>query len=554
MPATTHLHASPPTAGAARGSPEAALELIGTPLAVIAKLFEGQGVQGNGDYQPQEFSQLVRDHFRAAFACAEATQRIPVFHRPGALKSGSLVRFRCMVQDPSYGEELHLSLAQIVNSETGETQQKFSQFTDVDHCLPDGWEVDYSSAGNVFTEKEVAYCVSVPGLSPWAQLETAVSLESAMGALSIGAAGAAEEGGPATVVEVDEQKFPLCGESHAAALVKFYSPSTAPKVSTMIDVVGIFELGHNSRAKDADGETATWPCIHAIYYTEVAPGSLVPGVPAPVRGEYTDRRTMCLAHLASVLGGDELAAQYLLLHLVSRTVCVQDAKVGKFSLNLIGMPAQAKASAEPARFALNGPASRWVGDAVAQLVPLSVEIPFDLALLNRAAFVPNAEQGSLRAGVLQLVSGTEVICDETCLHEGTLGESGVRNLHALQTVVLNQSIGYVYPYQSIEMPTNLRVLVLSVGKSILQNDCDLHLSKDATQFLARIQDGEPAVLQPLDPMHAEQIRQYLAAARHLEFSIPKDVSDAISAEYVDMRRAAHEQGGRLMTQEELALT
>ncbi|KAJ2753319.1 hypothetical protein IWQ56_006626, partial [Coemansia nantahalensis] len=400
-----------------------------------------------------------------------------------------------MVQDPSYGEELHLSVARIVNPETGETQQKFSQYTDAEHCLPDGWEVDYGSPGNVFTEKEVAYCVSVPGLNPWAQLETPASLESAMDALSL-ATGSAEEGGSAAAaaVEADELKYPLRGERHAAAMVKFYSPSAAPKVSTVVDVVGIFELGHNSKAKDADGERAAWPCIHAIYWSEAAPGRLVPGVPAPVCGEYADRRAMCLAHLASILGGDELAAQYLLLHLLSRTVCVQDAKVGKFSLNLVGMPAQAKAPAEPARFALSGPAARRIGDAVAQLVPLSVEVPFELALLNRAAFAPSAEQGDLQAGVLQLASGTEVVCDETCLHEGTLGERGVRNLHALQTAILSQSVGYAYPYQTIEMPTDLRVLVLSVGKSILHNDCDLHLSKDAAQFLARVQAGEAAEL------------------------------------------------------------
>ncbi|KAJ1736156.1 hypothetical protein LPJ61_000115 [Coemansia biformis] len=537
---------------AARTTPEAVLEHISTPLAVITKLFEDQGIQDGSDYRPQEFSRLVRDHFQGAFADAETFKRIPVFSQPGAPKSGSLVRFRCMVQDPGYGEELHLSLARAVNTETGEVQQRFSQYTDAEHSLAEGWEVDYSSTGNVFTEKEVAYCVSVPGLSPWAQLEAVASLESAMDALSI-SAGSAEAGKPSGAVEVAEHKYPLRGERHSAALVKFYSPSTAPKVSTVIDVVGIYELGHNSRTQDADEEKAAWPCIHAIYHVGLSSGGLVPGARVPACGEYAGLRDMCQAHLASVLGGDDLAAQYLLLHLLSRTVRVQDAKVGKFSLNLIGIPAQDKAPTEPARFAFSSPASRWIGDAIAQLVPRSVEIPFDLKLLNRAAFVPSAEQGDLQAGVLQLPADTEVICDETCLHEGTLDEGGVRNLHALQTAILSQSIAYIYPFQHIEMQANLRVLVLSVGKSILQNDCDLHLSKDAAQFLARLQAGGAADLRPLDPMHTEQLRQYLEAARSLDFTIPKDVSDGISGEYASMRRNAHEQGGQLMTQEDLAL-
>ncbi|KAJ2789795.1 hypothetical protein H4R20_007116, partial [Coemansia guatemalensis] len=154
---------------------------------------------------------------------------------------------------------------------------------------------------------------------------------------------------------------------------------------------------------------------------------------------------MCLGHLASVLGGDDLAAQYLLLHLLSKSVQVQDAKVGKFSLNLIGIPScekeqQQQQSEQPRRFNFDNPATKWISDAIAQFVPCSVEVPFDLGLLNRTAFLPNAEQGDLKAGVLQLPSGTEIICDETCLHEGTLDEHGVRNLHALQTSILEQTV------------------------------------------------------------------------------------------------------------------
>ncbi|KAJ2785804.1 hypothetical protein H4R18_000350 [Coemansia javaensis] len=522
------------------GTAQAAIECIRAPLAVIGRLFEEQG----GEYRPHEFGKLVAEHFQGVLGDdggGGGAARIPVFGREAAPKRGSLVRFRCMVQDPSYGEELHLSLAHVVNSETGETQRRFSQYTDADHSLDEGWDVDYSSAANVFVEKEVAYCVSVPGQSEWAQLETPAALERAMDALAISAE--PEEASE----EVAAHKYPLRGEKHSAALVKFYAPSTAPRVSTVVDVVGVYEPGRGGAAE----EGAAWPCIHAIYHCATTAGT---GLAALPRAEYAERREMCLAHLASVLGGDDLAAHYLLLHLLSRTVRVQDAKVGKFSLNLIGVPAAEPAAAtEPARFALSSPAARWLGDAIGQLVPRSVEVPFDLGLLNRSAFLPSAEEGDLRAGVLQLPPDTELICDETCLHEGTLDERGVRNLHALQTAILDQSVAYAYPFQSIDVPASLRVLVLSVGKSILQNDCDLHLSRDAAQFLAGIAAGEPPGLRPLDPMHTEQLRQYLAAARDLDFSIPKDVSDAISAEYAAARREAHERGAPLMSQEELAL-
>ncbi|KAJ2908551.1 hypothetical protein GGI21_002774 [Coemansia aciculifera] len=505
----------------------------------------------------RDFNQAVQNHFQGLLSKPEALDRIPAFGHSSSSsaknKCGSLVRFRSMVQDPSYGEELHLSVAQLVNAATGETKLIFSHYTDADHSLEEGWEVDYSSPNNVFTEREVAYCVSIPGQNEWAQLPLPVAaLEGALESLSINAQTAKSGDG---FPKVDEKKYPLHGSTHSAALVKFHSPGHAPKVTNIVDVVGIYELGHNSKEEGSGdaGEQGRWPCIHAIFVADITADSLVPGLPQPVAGEHVDRRNMALAHLSSVLGGDDLAAHYLLLHLLSKSVAVQDVKVGKFSLNLVGFPLSSKEQASAGAFALSNPATRWISGTLAQLVPRCVDIPFELKTVNSLSFLPSAESGDLKSGVLQLASDTEIICDETCLHEGTLDERGLRNLQALQSVILDQAVTYVYPYQPIDMATSQRVLVLSNGKSILQNDCDLYLSEAAVAFLARIHDDSAADFKPLDPMHTEQIRQYLELARNLEFNVPTEVSDSISDEYAALRREAHEKGEKMMTQTELAL-
>ncbi|KAJ2812637.1 hypothetical protein H4S07_001263, partial [Coemansia furcata] len=505
----------------------------------------------------REFNQVVQDHFQGLLSKPGTFEKIPVFGYSGnslaKSKCGSLVRFRCMVQDPSYGEELHLSVAQLVNSATGETKQVFSHYTDADHVLEEGWEVDFNSPSNVFTERDVAYCVSIPGQSEWAQLGSpAAALEGALGSLNIGAQSTGE-GSELTLV--DEKKYPLRGCEHSAALVKFHSPVRAPKVANFVDVVGIYELGHSTKEQGGNdaGAQGRWPCIHAIYFSDITADTLVPDLPQPGAGEHIGRRNLALTHLCTVLGGDDLAAQYLLLHLLSKTVAVQDVKVGKFSLNLIGFPLSSKDQAPTETFALSSPATRWISGMLVQLVPRCVDIPFELKTVNSSTFLPNAESGDLQAGVLQLAEDTEIICDETCLHEGTLDERGLRNLQALQSVILDQTVTYVYPYQPINMPTNLRVLVLSNGKSILENDCDLYLSDTAAAFLAGIHDESAASFMPLDPMHTEQIRQYLELARHMEFSVPTEVSDAISDEYAALRREAHEKGEKMMTQAELSL-
>ncbi|ORX70521.1 hypothetical protein DL89DRAFT_135497 [Linderina pennispora] len=99
------------------------------------------------------------------------------------------------------------------------------------------------------------------------------------------------------------------------------------------------------------------------------------------------------------------------------------------------------------------------------------------------------------------------------------------------------------------MDTNVRVLVLSAGKSILHNDCDVYLSSELCSLLAKTQDEPPVVL---DPLHRDQIRQYLANARNLEFRVPQAVSEKISEEYAESRKQAHATGAKMMTQTELS--
>ncbi|KAJ2790864.1 hypothetical protein GGI18_001532 [Coemansia linderi] len=535
-------------------------ELVNAPIKVIDRLFEdyrATTAAGEGP-KSQEFNQIVQEHLQGPLSKPGALEQIPVLGNSSShltrIKCGSLVRFRCMVQDPSYGEELHLTVAQLVNSSTGETKQVFSHYTDADQVLEEGWEVDYSSPDNVFTEREVAYCVSIPGQNEWAQLSApAAALEDALGKLNIGAQ---STGARSDLPRVDEKKYPLRGCEHSAALVKFHTPGRVPKVASTVDVVGIYELCHGPK-EQGDGDDASdkgrWPCIHAILFTDVTADTLVSGLPRPAASEHIDRRNMALAHLSSVLGGDDLAAHFLLLHLLSKTVAVQDVKVGKFSLNLVGFPLSSKDQASAGTFALSNPATRWISGVLAQLVPWCVEIPFELKTVNSSTFLPSAESGDLQAGVLQLAVDTEIICDETCLHEGTLDDRGLRNLQALQTAILDQTLTYVYPYQPINLATNLRVLVLSNGKSIMENDCDLYLNESSVAFLARIDDESAASFKPLDPMHTEQIRQYLELARHMEFSVPTDVSNDISDEYAALRREAHEKGEPMMTQDDLSL-
>lgn len=78
-------------------------------------------------------------------------------------------------------------------------------------------------------------------------------------------------------------------------------------------------------------------------------------------------------------------------------------------------------------------------------------------------WVPRKDYGvnRLRAGPLQLAPGTALVLDETALSAGQLGETGVRNIHALQEMVTAQEIEYDFQYHQMRMPVDVPTIVVS---------------------------------------------------------------------------------------------
>ena len=77
--------------------------------------------------------------------------------------------------------------------------------------------------------------------------------------------------------------------------------------------------------------------------------------------------------------------------------------------------------------------------------------------------------------------------DETVLSPGQLNEKGVRNLTILGTLIQWQKLDYDFKWTAQEFPTDLRLIVVSEGKSILPSDFQLHL--DATDVDADLFDA-----------------------------------------------------------------
>lgn len=69
---------------------------------------------------------------------------------------------------------------------------------------------------------------------------------------------------------------------------------------------------------------------------------------------------------------------------------------------------------------------------------------------------------------MQLCDDTHLIIDETGMNEGKLEHTGCLNVAALQNIIRDQDIHYDFSYYSVKYNTNVPVLILSEGKSILE--------------------------------------------------------------------------------------
>lgn len=69
--------------------------------------------------------------------------------------------------------------------------------------------------------------------------------------------------------------------------------------------------------------------------------------------------------------------------------------------------------------------------------------------------------------MLQLSKDTHLVLDETKMEQGRLDATGVNNIAALGNMIMTQKVEYDFKYYKMEFDSDVSVLVLSEGKSLL---------------------------------------------------------------------------------------
>ena len=171
-----------------------------------------------------------------------------------------------------------------------------------------------------------------------------------------------------------------------------------------------------------------------------------------------EHREAILCKLSSLLEGDTLASEYLLLNLISRIQSRKDGlvdslQIGRFSLNITNL----KDKTNLLLF-------------IESLVEKCVRISLDLKSLNEKALYPkyDSDSDSLETGKIQVSDETLLVIDEFQLSDGKLEEQGVKNVAALMNLAKRQFIPFDFKYSKVEIPCDVPVLILSEGKSIVE--------------------------------------------------------------------------------------
>uniref|UniRef100_A0A4P6D665 Mini-chromosome maintenance complex-binding protein n=1 Tax=Rhodnius prolixus TaxID=13249 RepID=A0A4P6D665_RHOPR len=465
------------------------------------------------------------------------------------LSEGQLVRFCGMIQDmpnPVY----YYSSYEVLNIKTGLKEIRSGKYRDSLQC--DENESLILDSGNCQNqERQLYFCVSVPALNEWAEPKYVYETSQESAAISYSSKRNAEDmevDGPGPV----EIKKRLCSsvpssEKNGSQNLTQYYPVPSPnnyscvvhtyddtadsqlKVNDVIEICGF--INFSPLSQDNELPNINIPRLHAVTLKTIK--SLNPYCSSDpkhnqILSEAKKLRSELHLVLTQLLLGDSLAADYLICHLIAHVYARLDSTVlGKFTVNLSNIP-------RTNDYITN------LYKLISQLLPKTHYLPMSLETMNSTEMIPkkNYETDRLQTGLLQLSEHTHLVIDETKLEVGKLEEKGVKNIQALKCLIENQKLDYDFKFFTVEFLTDVPVLILSEGKSLLPSDCHIVLTP-LPEYTSSLEECYLAIGKYLRQPLLDQLRQYLALVTTVtNFNLPEHLLQTIENDLVQQRHGA----------------
>uniref|UniRef100_A0A2C9L921 Mini-chromosome maintenance complex-binding protein n=1 Tax=Biomphalaria glabrata TaxID=6526 RepID=A0A2C9L921_BIOGL len=557
------------------------------PYAIIQKIYEECG-----NSKHEDFVQKVQDYFNERLSHTSLT-KIPSLNSVplDQLKSGTLVKYRCMIQDV-FDPQFCIGQYKVTNTTTHESRIECGSFRDVPNVAPNE-TVDYAENNHI--ERLGFYCVPIPGESEW--VKTADSCNVDMVASSSTSSGqykrqremdndessesssdqnsakelkdnskdvemcspsASSFVQTALHKEVNsntkigfDMNFPLSTEKGLPCIIRVYSNEPELRTTDAVEFVGILSVDPQlASIFDDEMEAEDVACQQELKAHEPPP-SLVPRMhalvirklhhnnpylpPVPSEELYKTAVKSLMEDAASIhfellsilqhaLLNDRLAAEYLLCHLISSVYARADVlPLGKLCINLSGCPVTQKYT-------------KFLHHLISQITPQSVILDMSIENMNSLRLIPqkNYQVNRITAGMLQLTPGTHLVLDETELRQGQLNHTGVTNVKALADVINWQKVDYDFQWHPIPVHTNINILTLSEGESLLPKDIHVPLVPD--QLITDIPSHFSKLDHRMTPDNLNKLRSYITACRLCEYQVPEEMQVIIQDDFVNTRQ------------------
>ncbi|CAN6565289.1 unnamed protein product [Malus baccata var. baccata] len=534
-----------------------AYDCLANPLGAVRSTFDKAIASGSdpASFDGRDWGAV--DLFRNFLYDDGGLSQVPILNSASIrwVQPNTLVRFRGMIQD-MLGNEFY------VGAYKDGSVWRTNKFTDAPQFPVD------STPDMRLWERRMLYCTPVPGQNSWAESSNAVmytSMESgtqqkekrprvdaeATDNMDYDVSDNGIEGSPSTkklkenghstqqsITEGTSSSMIMAPDVNSGSLpclIKIYDCLESDlKLNEVFEFVGVFTFDSEFKEDKDESDDFTngfsedvlvhlppnkVPRLHCFIHRKLAVHDFLPCSPTnePKPNLVKEIREALLRHLTAVLGNDGIAANFMLLHLLSMVYSrVGTVAVGKLSLNLTCL------SRESAPVF-----GTQLGLALKNLLPFTQCISLTVDYLNTASLAPRKdyETSRLITGALQLAEGSHVIFDETRLEAGILNSVGVENARLLKTLIELQKVEYDFKFYKLDMPADIQMLVLSEGKSnILPADVVLPFHPSS---VASAEVTAEAL---------EAWRWYLATLRSLPHSIDSELQKVIENDLVAARQ------------------
>jgi hypothetical protein len=495
------------------------------------------------------------------------------------MKDERLVRFRGMIQD-MHGPEYYLEKFEVMKADGQQTETRHGKYMDITK-----WEanetIDMDGPSAVKSERQTYVAISIPAINSWAsKLEEDKYKLSNLPSSSTSVPVQMKR--PLEDMETDEAEsqvveqsnsenkrqctqipkpeasnvvsqehllnFPIPDSSGKVCHLKVYKDTDLLKLNSVWEFVGFLSVDPILANHDVDEEMndvefqthnpppSLVPRIHCVSFRTLTHSNplVTADKMSPDRMKIVQKELLIV--LTQLMLGDEVAAEYLIYHLISEVYLRKDfMALGKFSLNISNVP-----KFENLDFV------QELYKFIELLTTKSHYLAMSLENMNKLAFIPKKDYTSnrLTSSILQMSANTHFVLDETKLSAGKLNEAGINGVKALANAIKNQKTLYDFTYYQIEFDCDIPFLILSEGKSMLPSDVHVVLDPD-DMHLKTFGEILEAARHFLKPELLNEIRVYLTSARLVEYEISDGIQEMVQKEFVNMRQRGNVSGDDL---------